>query len=133
MPKQKVQFSKFINNLCHTLKLKIATVGCRCPSFSVYSPAFTEFRRRNWSKSRIYCQWWSIYSIVQSKTFLGALRFHNFHVSFQYKERLDEYKRLHTLGKAFGIESHVLGPSETKKLYPLMNVDDVYGTLYRYE
>lgn len=46
------------------------------------------------------------------------------------KERLDEYKRLQTLGKAFGIESYVLGPSETKKLYPLMNVDDVYGTLY---
>uniref|UniRef100_A0A0P6D5B9 Putative Sarcosine dehydrogenase, mitochondrial n=1 Tax=Daphnia magna TaxID=35525 RepID=A0A0P6D5B9_9CRUS len=46
------------------------------------------------------------------------------------KERLDEYKRLQTLGKAFGIESFVLGPNETKKLYPLMNVDDVYGTLY---
>nr|CAG4644567.1 EOG090X014D [Leptodora kindtii] len=46
------------------------------------------------------------------------------------KERLDEYKRLQTLGKAFGIDSHVLTPAETKKLYPLMNVDDVYGTLY---
>lgn len=46
------------------------------------------------------------------------------------KERLDEYKRLMTLGKAFGVESFVLGPEETKKLYPLMNVKDVYGTLY---
>lgn len=46
------------------------------------------------------------------------------------KERLDEYKRLQTLGKAFNTESYVLDPSETKKLYPLMNVDDVYGTLY---
>jgi len=46
------------------------------------------------------------------------------------KERLDEYKRLHTFGKAFGIESHVLSPEETKKLYPLMNVSDIYGTLY---
>nr|CAG4641459.1 EOG090X014D [Eurycercus lamellatus] len=46
------------------------------------------------------------------------------------KERLDEYKRLQTLGKAFGIESYVLGPKETKELYPLMNVSDVYGTLY---
>lgn len=46
------------------------------------------------------------------------------------KERLDEYKRLMTIGKAFGIESYVLSPSETKKLYPLMNVDDLYGTLY---
>ncbi len=34
------------------------------------------------------------------------------------------------LGKVYGIESHVLGPEETKQLYPLMNVDDVYATLY---
>lgn len=34
------------------------------------------------------------------------------------------------IGKAFGIESHVLSPSETKKLYPLLNVEDLYGTLY---
>lgn len=46
------------------------------------------------------------------------------------KERLDEYKRLATIGKAFGIPSEVLSPEETKKLYPLMNVDDLYGTLY---
>ncbi|XP_065183725.1 sarcosine dehydrogenase, mitochondrial-like [Sycon ciliatum] len=46
------------------------------------------------------------------------------------KERLDEYKRLMTLGKCFGIESSVLSPAETKDLYPLMNVSDVYGTLY---
>ena len=36
------------------------------------------------------------------------------------QERLDEYKRLYTIGKVFGIESYVLSPSETKKLYPLM-------------
>ncbi|KAM9064238.1 sarcosine dehydrogenase, mitochondrial isoform X1 [Sarcophilus harrisii] len=46
------------------------------------------------------------------------------------RQRLDEYKRLMSLGKAYGIESHVLTPEETKKLYPLMNVDDLYGTLY---
>lgn len=46
------------------------------------------------------------------------------------KERLDEYKRLMTLGRAFDTESHVLTPTETKQLYPLMNVADVYGTLY---
>ncbi len=46
------------------------------------------------------------------------------------RERLFEYKRLHTFGKAFGIESHVLDPAESKKLYPLMNVADVYATLY---
>jgi len=46
------------------------------------------------------------------------------------KERLDEYKRLATLGKYFGIESHVLGPQDTQKIYPLMNVEDIYATLY---
>jgi len=46
------------------------------------------------------------------------------------KQRLDEYKRLQTIGKVFGVESHLLSPEETKALYPLMNVDDIYGTLY---
>ncbi|MDK2413688.1 FAD-dependent oxidoreductase, partial [Aphanizomenon sp. 202] len=38
-------------------------------------------------------------------------------------ERLQEYKRLMTVGRVLGIESYVLDPAETKKLYPLMNVD----------
>ena len=46
------------------------------------------------------------------------------------KERLDEYQRLGTIAKAFGIETYVMSPEETKKLYPLMNVKDIYGTLY---
>jgi len=46
------------------------------------------------------------------------------------KERLEEYKRLQTVGKVMGIESHLLDPQATKKLYPLMNVDNIYGTLY---
>ncbi|TKC51752.1 hypothetical protein EI555_013326 [Monodon monoceros] len=46
------------------------------------------------------------------------------------RQRLDEYKRLMSLGKAYGVESHVLSPAETKALYPLMNVEDLYGTLY---
>ncbi|XP_037653310.1 sarcosine dehydrogenase, mitochondrial [Choloepus didactylus] len=46
------------------------------------------------------------------------------------RQRLDEYKRLMSLGRVYGVESHVLGPAETKALYPLMNVDDLYGTLY---
>ncbi|KAL8174605.1 UNVERIFIED_CONTAM: hypothetical protein K2H54_049864, partial [Gekko kuhli] len=46
------------------------------------------------------------------------------------KQRLDEYKRLMSLGKVYGVESYVLSPGETKSLYPLMNVDDLYGTLY---
>ncbi|XP_006164328.1 sarcosine dehydrogenase, mitochondrial [Tupaia chinensis] len=46
------------------------------------------------------------------------------------RQRLDEYKRLMSLGKAYGVESHVLSPAETKALYPLLNVEDLYGTLY---
>ena len=46
------------------------------------------------------------------------------------KERLEEYKRLHTIGKVMGVDSYILGPEDTKKLYPLMNVSDIYGTLY---
>jgi len=46
------------------------------------------------------------------------------------KERMEEYRRLYTMGKVLGIESHLLSPEETKRLYPLMNVDDIYGTLY---
>lgn len=34
------------------------------------------------------------------------------------------------LGKAYGVESVVLGPKESKELYPLLNVDDLYGTLH---
>jgi len=46
------------------------------------------------------------------------------------KERMEEYERLYTVGKVLGIQSHLLSPQETKQLYPLMNVDDIYGTLY---
>lgn len=34
------------------------------------------------------------------------------------------------LGKVLGIDSYVLSPKETNDLYPLMNVEDLYGTLY---
>ena len=34
------------------------------------------------------------------------------------------------LGKAYGVESFVLSPKESKELYPLLNVDDLYGTLH---
>ncbi|XP_066953754.1 sarcosine dehydrogenase, mitochondrial-like isoform X1 [Macrobrachium rosenbergii] len=46
------------------------------------------------------------------------------------KPRLDEYKRLLTMGRTQGIESHILDPTETKKLYPLINKEDIVGTLY---
>lgn len=34
------------------------------------------------------------------------------------------------LGKVYGVESFVLSPKESKDLYPLLNVDDLYGTLH---
>lgn len=46
------------------------------------------------------------------------------------RERLDEYRRLMTIGKVFDVESHVLSPEETQRLYPLMNISDLYGALY---
>ncbi|KAA0201281.1 hypothetical protein HAZT_HAZT002650 [Hyalella azteca] len=46
------------------------------------------------------------------------------------KQRFDDLKRTATLGRALGIECFLLDQKETKKLYPLMNVDDIYGTLF---
>jgi len=43
---------------------------------------------------------------------------------------MDEYKRLQTLGKVFGIESFLLSPEETQKLYPPLNVEDIFGSLF---
>lgn len=34
------------------------------------------------------------------------------------------------LGKVYGVETYVLTPEESKKIYPLMNIDDLYGTMY---
>jgi len=46
------------------------------------------------------------------------------------KERLDEYKRLWTLGHFYGVDSRMLTPAETKELYPILNVDDIYGAMH---
>jgi len=46
------------------------------------------------------------------------------------KERLDEYKRLWTLGNYYGVDSRMLTPAETKELYPILNVDDIYGAMH---
>jgi glycine/D-amino acid oxidase-like deaminating enzyme len=48
-------------------------------------------------------------------------------IILKYKE---EYKRLRTIGKVFGIDSFVLSREETKQLYPLMNVSDIFGSFY---
>jgi len=50
--------------------------------------------------------------------------------SFSLQERLNEYKRLQTLGKCFGIESHVLSPEETVKVFPLLDPNSFTSALY---
>jgi len=46
------------------------------------------------------------------------------------QERLDEYRRLATMGVSFGIESSILDPEETKKIFPLIDADVIRGSLY---
>lgn len=46
------------------------------------------------------------------------------------KIRLDEYKRLATLGRACGIECAILTPKETQELFPLLDANVFYGALY---
>lgn len=50
--------------------------------------------------------------------------------SFCYLLELPVFLSGWQLGKVYGVESYVLTPSQTKDLYPLMNIDDLYGTLY---
>lgn len=45
-------------------------------------------------------------------------------------ERVQEYKRLNTLGHLFGIESHILTPSETLKHFPLLDPENFTASLY---
>lgn len=45
-------------------------------------------------------------------------------------ERLNEYKRLATLGKCFGIESHILTPEEAQEVFPLLDPAGFTGALY---
>uniref|UniRef100_A0A0K8UZQ0 Sarcosine dehydrogenase, mitochondrial n=2 Tax=Bactrocera latifrons TaxID=174628 RepID=A0A0K8UZQ0_BACLA len=46
------------------------------------------------------------------------------------EKRLDEYRRLATVGNALGIENHILGPEETQKLFPLLDPKSFIGALY---
>ncbi|XP_026462833.1 sarcosine dehydrogenase, mitochondrial-like [Ctenocephalides felis] len=46
------------------------------------------------------------------------------------KERLDEYRRLSTIGRCMNVESEILDPSETQKLFPLLDPESFYGALY---
>ena len=48
----------------------------------------------------------------------------------QSNERLDEYKRLITGSKAFGIEANLISPQEAKKLFPLLDENSFQGAVY---
>ena len=43
------------------------------------------------------------------------------------EDRWIEYKRLATTAQSFGMEMHLVSPAEVKKMWPLMNVDDLVG------
>lgn len=45
-------------------------------------------------------------------------------------QRTNEYRRLQTLGKCFGIESHILSPDETQKVFPLLDPKAFENSLY---
>ncbi|CAK1548346.1 unnamed protein product [Leptosia nina] len=49
------------------------------------------------------------------------------------KTRTEEYLRLHTLGKAFGINSEVLAPKDAQKLFPLLDPSVFEMALYSHE
>ena len=45
-------------------------------------------------------------------------------------ERWTEYRRLATTARSFGLEMHLLSPSEVKALWPLMDTSDLVGASY---
>jgi sarcosine dehydrogenase len=49
---------------------------------------------------------------------------------FFLQERMNEYRRLSTIGVSFGIESHIVDPAEVHKLFPLINPEVIVGGLY---
>nr|XP_968443.1 PREDICTED: sarcosine dehydrogenase, mitochondrial [Tribolium castaneum] len=46
------------------------------------------------------------------------------------EERIQEYKRLHTFGHFFNIESHIISPQEASKLSPMLDPNKFKGALY---
>ena len=45
-------------------------------------------------------------------------------------QRTNEYRRLQTLGRCFGIESHILSPQETQEVFPLLDPKSFENALY---
>jgi sarcosine dehydrogenase len=46
------------------------------------------------------------------------------------ENRWIEYKRLATTAQSFGMEMHLLSPIEVKQMWPLMDVDDLFGASF---
>jgi glycine cleavage system aminomethyltransferase T/glycine/D-amino acid oxidase-like deaminating enzyme len=46
------------------------------------------------------------------------------------RDRMEELARGASMGRNFGLEAHVVTPSEIKSLYPLINVDDLVGGVF---
>ena len=46
------------------------------------------------------------------------------------KDRILEFRRAATTAKSFGLEMHLLGPKETRELFPIMTLDGVFGSAY---
>ncbi|KAF4520494.1 hypothetical protein B566_EDAN004745 [Ephemera danica] len=61
---------------------------------------------------------------------LGATRDLLMRLEAETGERLDEYSRLATAGRSFGIESRLVSPAEARSLFPLIDEKALYGALY---
>ncbi|BET00902.1 sarcosine dehydrogenase [Nesidiocoris tenuis] len=46
------------------------------------------------------------------------------------KVRMDEYKRMSTIAKAFGIDTHILDPEETVEKFPLIDKNKILGSMF---
>ena len=46
------------------------------------------------------------------------------------EDRWNEYRRLATTAGSFGMEMHLLSPSEVRSMWPLMQVDDLVGATF---
>ena len=47
-----------------------------------------------------------------------------------HPDRMTEFRRLATTARSFGMEMHLLSPSEVKAMWPLMDVSDLLGASY---
>lgn len=45
-------------------------------------------------------------------------------------QRWEELQRVYTQGKSYGFDIHLVGPAEARELFPLLNLDGVYGATW---